>query len=70
MLLHCEEGLWYCITIFQIRHGVLESIVINTSWGILYKTRWDGAAAGGGGREREVSVLTMRTKYRVHVEHK
>lgn len=50
MLLHCEEGLWYCITIFQIRHGVLESIVINTSWGILYKTRWDGAAAGGGGQ--------------------
>lgn len=49
MLLHCEEGLWYCITLFQIRHGVLESIVINTSWGILYKTRWDGAAAGGQG---------------------
>lgn len=59
---------------------VLYNHIPNSSWKFwkvllsiprgAFCIKQDGIGRQLGGREREVSVLTMKTKYRVHVEHK
>lgn len=70
MLFHCEEGLWYCITIFEFRHGGIWKALLSIPRGAFCIKQGEMMGRQLGAGRETFQVLTMRTKYRVHVEHK